>query len=114
MKATFSRCLPEVMQKRHDVLAIMPLLCIQLLVKTLQSLLELVNSTAGINELLLTGKEGMALGANFNSHLAALGGLGRNGFTACALDDALFVLRMDSCLHFLHLALHSDFTYAPL
>ena len=94
------------MQKRHDVPAIMPSLCNQLLVKTLQSLLELVNSTAGVNELLLTGKEGMALRANFNSHLAALGGLGRNGFTACALDDALFVLRMDSCLHFLHLALH--------
>ena len=70
------------------------------LLACLKSLLELVNTTAGINKLLLTGEEGMALGANFNSHLAALGGTGNDGFAASALDDTLYVIGMDSAFHF--------------
>ena len=72
----------------------------ELLSYSFQSLLELVNTTAGINKLLLTGEEGMALGANFNSHLAALGGTGNDGFAASALDDTLYVIGMDSAFHF--------------
>ena len=60
---------------------------------------ELIYASAGINEFLLTGEERMALGANFNFDLAALGGLGLYGFAACTLDDASFVLRMDSFFH---------------
>ncbi len=68
----------------------------RLFVEALKSLLELVNTTANVNELLLAREEGVALGANFNSDLAALGGLGGNGLAACATDNALFVIRMDS------------------
>ena len=65
-----------------------------------QSLLELIHSTAGVNELLLTGKEGVALGADFNSHLTALGRTGGNSLTACTLDYDFLIVGMDSCLHF--------------
>ena len=34
-----------------------------------ETLLELINASAGIYELLLTGKERMALGANFDTKL---------------------------------------------
>ena len=69
---------------------------IRLLACSLKSSLELVKTTAGINELLLTGKEGVALGTNFNSDFAALSGLSRNDLTASATDYALFIIRMDS------------------
>ena len=65
-----------------------------------QSLLELIHSTACIDKLLLTGKEGVAFGADFNSDLAALGRTGGNSFTACALNNDFLVIGMDSCLHF--------------
>ena len=71
----------------------------RLLLESSDSLLELIHTSAGVNKLLLTGEERMALGANFNFDLAALGGLGLYGFAACASDDALFVLRMDSLFH---------------
>ena len=45
----------------------------------------------------------MALGANFNSDLAALGGLGGYSFAASATNDALFVLRMNSGFHSFYL-----------
>ena len=90
--------------------------CTILLVVLFKSLLELVNTTAGINKLLLTGEEGVALGANFNSDLTTLCGLGYNGLAACALDHALFVLRLNSFFHFkiphkiISLLVGSDFT----
>ena len=71
----------------------------RLLLESSDSLLELIHTSAGVNKLLLTGKERMALGANFNFDLAALGGLGFYGLAACTSDDALFVLRMDSLFH---------------
>ena len=71
-----------------------------LLVKVLESLLELINTSACINKLLLAGEEGVALRANFDSDLASLGGLSNNGFAACASDYALFVLGLNSFLHF--------------
>ena len=93
----------------------LPSLC-GLLLEVFESLLELVNTSACINKLLLAGEEGMALGANFNSDLASLGGLGNNGFAACALDHALFILGLDSFFHFIiphkiiSLLFGSDFT----
>ena len=68
----------------------------KLAICALKSLLELVNTSADVNKFLLTCKEGMALGANFNSDLAALCGLGRYSLAACATDNALFVIGMDS------------------
>ena len=41
----------------------------------------------------------MALGADINSELAALGGLGFNNFAARASNGANFVVRMDSVFH---------------
>jgi hypothetical protein len=69
----------------------------------LKSLLELVNTSAHVNELLLAGEEGVALGANFYADLSALGGLGRNGLAACATDYTLFVIGMNSGFHVFYL-----------
>ena len=71
----------------------------ELLLEVGKSLLELVNTSAGVNKLLLTGEERMALGANVNSLLAALRGLGFNSFSASASDDAGLVAGMDSVFH---------------
>jgi len=89
---------------------------IGLLLGVLKSSLELVNTSAGINKLLLTGKEGVTLGANFNSHFAALCGLCCNGLSASASDYALFILGMDVLFHYFSphkissLFFDSDFT----
>ena len=64
-----------------------------------KSLLELVNTSAGVNKLLLAGEEGMALGADINSQLAALGGSGFHSLAACTTDGANFILGMDSVFH---------------
>jgi len=74
----------------------------KLLLSTLQTLLELINTSAGINKLLLTGKERMTLRANFNTDHAALGGTGGNFFAASALDYGFGIVRMDSVFHFRH------------
>ena len=41
----------------------------------------------------------MALGADFNSYLAALGGFGFNNFAACTTNGAFLVAGMDSVFH---------------
>jgi hypothetical protein len=64
-----------------------------------ETLLELVNTSAGVNKLLLAGEERVALGANFNAEIA-LGGTARNFVAACASDNAFFVFGMDAFLHF--------------
>ena len=71
----------------------------KLLLEVLKSSLELIHASAGVNKLLLTGEERMALGANINSQVAALGGLGFNNFATSAFDSANFVVRMDSVFH---------------
>ena len=94
----------------------LPSLCGELLLEVFESLLELVNTSACINKLLLAGEEGVALRANFNSDLASLSGLCYNGLAACALDNALFVLGLNSFFHFIlphkiiSLLVGSDFT----
>ncbi len=75
----------------------------QLLLSALQTLLELINTSAGINKLLLTGKERMTLRANFNADHAALGGTGGNFLAASALDYSFTIIGMDSVFHFRHL-----------
>ena len=64
-----------------------------------ETLIESVNASAGINELLLTGEERVALGADFDLDIA-LGGAGLNHIAAVAGDGALFKIRMNSFLHF--------------
>ena len=61
-------------------------------------LVELINAAAGVNQLLLTGVEGVALGADFNGDVL-LGGAGLYNGTACALDSGGLVIGVDSCLH---------------
>ena len=72
----------------------------ELLSASSQSLLELVQTTACIDKLLLAGEEGVALRANLDFDLFSLSGLSNNGLAACALDNALYVFGLDSFLHF--------------
>jgi hypothetical protein len=63
-----------------------------------ETLLEAVNASAGINQLLLAGKERVALGANFDLQL----GLDRprlKRLTAYATDDGLAIFGMDLFFH---------------
>ena len=62
-------------------------------------LVELVNAAAGVNQLLLAGVEGVALGADFHGDVL-LGRTGLDDSAASALDGGLLVIGMDSFLHF--------------
>ena len=64
----------------------------------IETLLEAINTSASIYELLLTGVERMALGADINLHLF-LRRTGFKCFTAYAANDAFAVLGMDFFLH---------------
>lgn len=67
-----------------------------------KTLLESVDSSAGINQFLFAGKVRMALGANFNTD----GFLGRAGLPSSAtstFDDHGLVVRMDTLFHCVHL-----------
>ena len=64
----------------------------------LESLLESVNTSAGINKLLLTGEERMALGANFYLDILLCGTCLYN-VTASAGDGSLLVYGMDTLFH---------------
>jgi hypothetical protein len=61
-------------------------------------LVELVNAAAGVDQLLLAGVEGMALGADFNGDIL-LCGTGLDYVAAGALDGGLLVIRMNSFFH---------------
>ena len=67
-----------------------------------EALLEAIDATACIDELLLSGKERMALGANFNTDIL-LGGAGLDNITASAGNGSLAIVRMDLFLHLIHL-----------
>ena len=69
----------------------------QLLVQV-ESSLEAVNTSAGINELLLTGKERVALGADFYRDIL-LGGSGLIYSATSTTNGSRLVIRMDSFLH---------------
>ena len=62
------------------------------------TLLELINTSAAVNEFLAAGVEGVALGADFNLELA-LYGTALEGLTASATNDALTVIGVDILLH---------------
>jgi hypothetical protein len=61
-------------------------------------LLELINSAAGIQELLLAGEERMAAGANFDAQLF-LGRASFKGVAAGAGHLSYIVLGLNCCLH---------------
>ena len=66
------------------------------------ALLEAVNTSARINELLLAGVERMALRANIDAQLL-LHGTRFKRLAANAANDRLTVVRMDLFLHGFHL-----------
>ena len=61
-------------------------------------LVELINAAAGVDQLLLAGVEGVALGADLNGDIL-LGGAGLDHGAASAPDGGLLVIGMDSFLH---------------
>ena len=63
-----------------------------------ETLFESVDAAAGINKLLTTGVERMALGANFDVDLG-LGGTSVDDITASAGNGAVNVVRMDTLFH---------------
>ena len=64
----------------------------------IEALLEAVNTSARVNQLLLAGIERMALGTDIHLHLL-LGGSGFKSFTAYAANHALTILGMNIFLH---------------
>jgi hypothetical protein len=62
-------------------------------------LVETINTSTGVNQLLLAGVERVALGADFNLDVL-FGGAGLNDLAACASDGRLLVLGVDTFLHF--------------
>ena len=69
-----------------------------------KSLIEPINTSTGVNQLLLAGIERVALGADFNTNIL-LGGAAGKDVAASAPDRGLFVIGMDTFLHFVHLFL---------
>ena len=75
-------------------------------------LVELVNAAAGVNELLLAGVEGVALGADFNDDVL-LGAAGFDDLAASAADGGLLIVGVDSRLHSNFSCQLSCFEYVP-
>ena len=71
-----------------------------------ESLVETVNTSTGVNQLLLAGIERVALGANFNTDIL-LGRTGGKDVATGAADGGLLVVGMDAFLHVFHLFLIS-------
>ena len=69
-----------------------------------EALVETINTSTGVNQLLLAGIERVALGANFNTDVL-LGRTGSKGVTAGAANGGLLVVRMDAFFHVVHLFL---------
>ena len=69
---------------------------------SVETLVEALDASAGIDQLLLTREERVALGADFNLQLL-LGRAGGEGLAAYAADDCFAVLGMDAFLHDFHL-----------
>ena len=78
-------------------------LCILLNTK---SLVETVNTSTSIDQLLLAGIERVALGADFNTDVL-LGGTSRKDVATGTADGSLFVVGMDAFSHVVHLFLLS-------
>ena len=64
-----------------------------------KALLECFNTSAGINDLLLTSVERVALGANVDVKVVTNSGTDLEGITAGALNGHCFILGMDILFH---------------
>ena len=71
-----------------------------------EALVEAINTSTSVNQLLLAGIERVALGADFNTNVL-LGRTGGKDIAASTADSGLFVIGMDTFLHFVHLFLIS-------
>ena len=69
----------------------------QLLVQT-ELLVETSNTTAGVDQLLLTREEGVTLRADFHANVL-LRGTCLNYITAGAFNSSLLIIGMDTFLH---------------
>lgn len=69
----------------------------------LHPLLELVNASAGINQLLSASKERMALRADIYIKIR-LNGASLEGFAASAFDNGLAEFGMNAVFHYYHLS----------
>ena len=69
-----------------------------------KTLVETINTSTSVNQLLLAGIERVALGADFNTNLL-LSRAGSKSVATGATDRGLFVLGMDTFLHLVHLFL---------
>lgn len=90
-------------QKRKKAMPMHRFLHAGLLVQ-LESLFESVHSAACIDQLLLAGVEGVALGTNFDLDIL-LGGSSLNHIAACTANGGLLIVGVDSFLHRVHLPL---------
>ena len=77
----------------------------QFLLQT-KSLVETINTSTGVNQLLLAGIERVALGADLNTDVL-LSGASRKDVATGTANRSLFVLGMDTFLHVVHLFLIS-------
>ena len=71
-----------------------------------KSLVETINTSTGVDQLLLAGVERVALRADLNTDLL-LGRTGCENVAASAADRRLFVVGMDAFSHVVHLFLVS-------
>ena len=69
-----------------------------------KTLVEAINTSTGVNQLLLAGIERVALGADFNTNVL-LSGAGRKDVATSTANRGLFVFGVDTFLHFVHLFL---------
>ena len=69
-----------------------------------ETLVETINTSTGVNQLLLAGIERVALGADLNADVL-LGGAGRKDVATGTANRSLFVIGMDTFLHVVHLFL---------
>ena len=84
----------------------MPVVRIAFLLQV-ETLVEAINTSTGVNQLLLAGIERVALGADFHTDVL-LGRTGSKGVTTGATDGGLFVLGMDAFSHIVHLFHNAD------
>ena len=62
-------------------------------------LLELLDAAGGIDQFLLAGEIGMAMGADFDRKILRVGGISPNLVPARAGDDHIMQLRMNFLFH---------------
>jgi hypothetical protein len=60
---------------------------------------EALDAAGGIHQLLLSGEEWMAVGADFNADVALMGRTGCKGVTARTVHTYFVIIRMNGCFH---------------